>query len=260
MANNINDVKGEHDHTMTRYAQQRIANPVCFFDAPNEVLKDDNLSLEEKEKVLRSMAVDAEQLVDATAEGMENPSQTYKAEDLRLALQKLSKIKDTGALAKDAVQNAAQRFKRILVVTSASEDLNRVVLDHALDLATLSGGDVSLLSIVPPDVGAVGAATALPMAGTAQVVSVDRSGIIEDRKKLLAELRGTCGADQTVDIEIRSGPVESELVAYAETWKADLIVVGSPDRSWLETVFNPALDRDVTKFAPCPILVVPEPK
>ncbi|APX10513.1 universal stress protein [Tateyamaria omphalii] len=244
---------------MTRYAQQRIANPVYFFDAPDEVLKDDNLSLEEKEKVLQSMAVDAEQLIDATAEGMESPNQTYKAEDLRLALEKLSKTKENAVLSKDAIQNTAQRFKRILVVTTSSQDLNRVVLDHALDLANLSGGDVSLLSVVPSDVEAVGPATALPMAGTAQVVSVDNSEVIADRKKLLAELCDTCRTGETIEIEIRSGPIEDELVVYAETWKADLIVVGSPNRSWLEGVFNPALDRHVTKLAPCPVLVVPEP-
>ncbi|WP_299046470.1 universal stress protein [uncultured Tateyamaria sp.] len=244
---------------MTRYAQQRIANPVYFFDAPDQVLTDEKLTWDEKQKVLQSMVVDAEQLVDATAEGMESPEPTYKAEDLRRALAQLGDTKDTAAPAADAVQNRSSQFKRIIVVTTARQDLNRVVLDHALDMADLSDGDVSLLNIVPSEADTVGSMAAMPMAGTVQGVRVDTSAILEDRKKLLADLRDTCGAGDAVEIEVRTGPIEGEIVAYAETCNADLIVVGSPNRSWLEGLFNPTLDRHVTRIAPCPVLVVPEP-
>lgn len=245
---------------MTHYTRERIANPVHFFKTPDDVLEDDNLSHDQKEKVLKSMAVDAEQMVDATAEGMEGPDQADKADDLQRALSKLSEMRqeDTN-MTKRPQQTETGRFKQIVVVTTVSQDLNRIVLDHALDLSDMSGGDVSLLNVVPAEIAAVGPATGLPMAGTAQVVSVDQSEIVNDRKKLLKELRDAFGADETVDIEVRSGPIEEEIVAYAETRGADVIVVGSPNRSWLEGLFNPAIDRRVTKFAPCPVLVVPEP-
>ena len=245
---------------MTHYARERIATPVYFFESPDEVLEDDKLSRDQKEKVLKSMAVDAEQVIDATSEGMKSPDQAYKADDLRRALSKLSEIKqeDTNVTERPQ-QTEAGRFKQIVVVTTVSQDLNRVVLDHALDLSDMSGGEVSLLNVVPTEIDAVGPATAVPMAGTAQVVSVDQSEILEDRKKLLKELRDASGAGETVDIDVRSGPIEEEIVTYAETRGADVIVVGSPNRSWLEGLFKPAMDRRVAKSAPCPVLVVPEP-
>ncbi|MGB7243465.1 MAG: universal stress protein [Sulfitobacter sp.] len=243
---------------MTHYARERIANPVYFFETPDEVLEDDKLSQDQKEKVLKSMAVDAEQMVDATAEGMESPEQSYKSEDLRRALAKLREITHAANTMVQPQQTPVGRFKQIVVVTTVSQDLNRVVLDHALDLSEMSGGEVSLLNVVPQEIDAVGPAIAVPMAGTAQVVSVDQSEILEDRKKLLTELRDISGADETVAIEVRSGPIEDEIVDYAETFGADVIVVGSPNRSWLEGLFEPAMHRQVTKFAPCPVLVVPE--
>ncbi|MEM9010626.1 MAG: universal stress protein [Pseudomonadota bacterium] len=244
---------------MTRYALKRIANPAHFFDAPDDVLEDDKLTAEEKEKVLQSMAADAEQMVEATAEGMEGPERTFNAEDLRRALARLSEAKEQTGSSSNPLENAARRFRQIVVVTTVNQDLNRVVLELALDLSDMSGGTVSILNVVPPNTDGVGAAVGMPMAGTAGVVNVDRTEILQHRKKLLKELRDVIGADDTLEIEVRIGQIEEEIVGYAEQVNADAIVVGSPNRSWLEGLFDSAIDRSVTKFAPCPVLVVPEP-
>lgn len=244
---------------MTQYAKERIANPTRFYGTPDGVLADDGLSHDEMEKVLQSMAVDAEQLVDATAEGMEVGDRTYRAEDLRLALAKLSEARESKPSSPDATVTSSRRFQEIVVVTTVSQDLNRVVLDFALDLSDMSGGTVSLLNVIPPTTGAVAPAAGMSIAATAEVVSVDTDEIIEDRKKLLSELKGEQGMDDTVKIEVRSGQIEEEIVKYTEATGADVILVGSPNRSWLEGLFNPPIDRSVTKFAPCPVLVVPEP-
>ena len=58
---------------------------------------------------------------------------------------------------------------------------------------------------------------------------------------------------------MRSGQIEEVIVTYADEYDADIIVVGSPNRSWLEAVFDPSVDRKVTKLARCPVLVVPQP-
>lgn len=245
--------------TMNRYAQQRIANPVYFFEKPDEVLQDANLEPVEKEQVLQSMAVDAEELVDGTDQSVDGLEPTYKAEDLRLALEKLSVAKNHVPYDHETQQNMATRFRQIVVVTTANQNLNCAALEHALYISDMSGGTVSLLNVVPPTIEGVGSATALPMSGAAPVVNVDDTEIIEDRRKLLAELRNALSVNEEVEIEVRSGHIEEEIVGYAEKVDADTIVVGSPNRSWLEGLFNPSIDHRVTKFAPCPVLVVPEP-
>jgi nucleotide-binding universal stress UspA family protein len=47
-------------------------------------------------------------------------------------------------------------------------------------------------------------------------------------------------------------------VAFASDCSAYLIVVGALNGSWLEALLNPPIARDITKSAPCPVLVVPE--
>jgi nucleotide-binding universal stress UspA family protein len=58
---------------------------------------------------------------------------------------------------------------------------------------------------------------------------------------------------------VRSGQIEQAITDYANDCDADIIVVGSPNRSWLEALFDPSITSKVTKSAPCPVLVVPEP-
>jgi hypothetical protein len=49
---------------------QKVENPVTVFDRPSHVVKDKNLSWEEKEKALKTWEQDARQLLTASNEGM----------------------------------------------------------------------------------------------------------------------------------------------------------------------------------------------
>jgi nucleotide-binding universal stress UspA family protein len=71
-------------------------------------------------------------------------------------------------------------------------------------------------------------------------------------------LRVGNGSNVETEIEVRGGDVEKVIVDYADDCDADVIVVGSPNQSWLETLFDPSIARRVTKSAPCAVLVVPE--
>ena len=58
---------------------------------------------------------------------------------------------------------------------------------------------------------------------------------------------------------MRNAQIEESIVAYADECEADLIIVGSPNRSWLEALLDTSVARQVTRSALCPVLVVPEP-
>jgi nucleotide-binding universal stress UspA family protein len=51
------------------------------------------------------------------------------------------------------------------------------------------------------------------------------------------------------------GDPKSMIAAYAKEWGADLIVVGSCDKSRLETFFVGSVSRSVVAHAPCSVLV-----
>ncbi len=78
---------------MTTYAQVRISHPSRYFETPDQVLSDGKLSCEDKVKVLKSMAVDADQKLEATSEGMAGAIPAYNSKELQSALIQLEKTK-----------------------------------------------------------------------------------------------------------------------------------------------------------------------
>ena len=242
---------------MTNYAQARVSNPSRYFETPEHVLSDVKLGHADKVKILKSMAVDADQKLEATSEGMAGSTPAYNAEDLQSALIHLENVKDVEGVETTDVQTA--RFQRIMVVTTVDQYLNCEVAGVAYDMAESTGGKVSLLSVVPSAFDGAGLAAAGPMVTAVPLVATDDAQIIEDRHDQLKELKTACGSSVETEIEVRSGQIEDVIVAYAEEFDADLIVVGSPNRSWLEAFLDTSVARKVTRSALCPVLVVPEP-
>jgi len=242
---------------MTTYAQARISNPSRYFETPNHVLSDGKLSREDKVKVLKSMAADADQKLEATSEGMAEANLAYNTKELQSALIQLEEIKEPETIKGSNLQNS--RFQRIMVVTTVDQDLNREIAGLAFDMAEKVDGKVCLLNVVPSAFEGAGLAAAGPMATAVPLVATDDTQIIEDRNEQLAELRAESGSSVETEIEVRSGQIEEVIVEYADDCDADLIVVGSPNRSWLEALLDPSISRRVTRSAPCPVLVVPEP-
>jgi hypothetical protein len=76
---------------MTSYAKMRISNPSPYFETPDQVLRDGKLSRRDKAKVLRLMASDADQMLEATSEGMAGGNPAYSAKELQSALIQLEK-------------------------------------------------------------------------------------------------------------------------------------------------------------------------
>ncbi|WP_417260699.1 universal stress protein [Celeribacter sp.] len=242
---------------MTNYAQARVSNPSRYFETPEHVLSDVKLGHADKVKILKSMAVDADQKLEATSEGMAGSTPAYNAEDLQSALVHLENVKDVEGVETTDVQTA--RFQRIMVVTTVDQSLNCEVAGVAYGMAASTGGKVSLLSVVPPAFDGAGLAAAGPMVTAVPLVATDDAQIIEDRHDQLEKLKTASGSSVETEIEVRSGQIEDVIVAYAEEFDADLIVVGSPNRSWLEAFLDTSVARKVTRSALCPVLVVPEP-
>lgn len=66
------------------------------------------------------------------------------------------------------------------------------------------------------------------------------------------------GADASTQVEV--GPAGEVICSEAAKQKADVIVVGRRSHTWLSRLFDPSVSEYVIKHAPCPVLVVSEPK
>lgn len=240
---------------MTSQIQAKISNPTDYFDTPQSVLNDDGLTRNEKIKVLQSMALDADQILDSTSEGMLIANKVYNANNLQSALVQLEKARSHVAVYDSNSQKS--RFQKVIVVTTVDQDLRRDIADVAYDIAEVAGGKVCLLSVVP--FATVSSSIAVgSMGAAAPIVTTDSTRIIDDRNQQLAELSAQYNSKVKTEIEVRSGQIEDVIVEYADDCSADLIVVGSPNRSWFETLLTPSIAGRITRSAPCPILVVPE--
>jgi len=242
---------------MTNYVQARISNPSRYFETPGHVLSDVKLGHADKVKILKSMAADADQKLGATSEGMAGSSPSYTAKELQSALVHLENVKDVEGV--DVTNVKAARFQCIVVVTTVDQRLNCEIAGVAFDMAENAGGKVCLLSVVPTAFEEAGLAAAGPMVTAVPLVATDNTQIIEDRRDQLSELQTACGSNAETEIEVRSGQIEEVIVAYADECDADIIIVGSPNRSWLEALLDTSVARKVTRAALCPVLVVPEP-
>lgn len=241
---------------MTTYAQTRIAHPSPHFEGPDQVLADTKLSHDEKEKVLRSMALEAEQMLDATAEGMATGKRAYSADDLKSALTQLKEIRESET---DGSQKPKMpRFQRILVATTVDQEMNREIADVAYEIAGATNGTVCLLNAVSSQFSGAGLAAAGPMVTAVPFVETDDVQIVADRKVQLSELKAERGSRVHTEIEVRLGQIDDVIVEYASEYDADLIVVGSPNRSWLDALFDTSVARKVTRSSPCAVLVVPK--
>ena len=242
---------------MTNYAHARISNPSRYFETPDHVLSDFKLSHSDKVKILKSMAVDADQKLEATSEGMAESNPSYNAKELQSALVHLENVKDVESVEVTNVQTA--RFQHIVVVTAVDQHLNCEIAGVAFDMVENAGGKVFLLSVVPTVFEGAGLAAAGPMVTAVPLAATENTQIIEDRRDQLSELKTACGSNAETEIEVRSGHIEEVIVAYADECDADLIIVGSPNRSWLEALFDTSVAHQVTRSALCPVLVVPKP-
>lgn len=242
---------------MTNYAHARISNPSRYYETPDIVLSDVKLGHSDKVKILKSMAVDADQKLEATSEGMAGSNPSYTAKELQSALVHLENVKDVEGV--EVTNVKAARFQCIVVVTTVDQHLNCEIAGVAFDMAEHAGGKVCLLSVVPTAFEGTGLAAAGPMVTAVPLVATDNTQIIEDRRDQLSELETACGSNAETEVEVRGGQIEEVIVAYADECDADLIIVGSPSRSWLEALLDTSVARKVTRSALCPVLVVPEP-
>lgn len=144
-------------------------------------------------------------------------------------------------------------YERILVPVDGS-DTSDLGLREALSLAKLTGARLHLIHVVDELSFAMGA-DAFGTFGTEVLTSLRESG-----KKVLAA--GQAQADaagvpcDTALLDSFAGRVCDQVVAEAEKWPADLIVIGTHGRRGAERLLMGSDAERILRLAPVPVLLV----
>lgn len=137
-------------------------------------------------------------------------------------------------------------FKNILVPIDTDEsDVAEPGVQFAAQLATLTNGAVRMIHILP-------SAPRLQEFLPAQF-QVDREKTALEKMKEMAKK-----ANVPIDffsVTVRSGSVYDEVLAEAEAWSADLIVVGSHSPS-MSTYLLGSNAQNIVRHANCSVLVI----
>ena len=141
-------------------------------------------------------------------------------------------------------------YARILVPVDVNEpEVAREALASASAMASAFHSALRLVCVVSP------IAPGSPMAFIPQKVYDEMGGA---EKRQLETLAGRLGAPGGVSCAVRVGAVYPELIAEAESWGADVIIVGAHRRS-MATLLIGSTAAALTRHAKCTVMVVRSP-
>jgi nucleotide-binding universal stress UspA family protein len=140
-------------------------------------------------------------------------------------------------------ENNMNECRKVLIAVNGSKD----VLIQGLKLLGSEKCAVTVVKVTPPyegDLGLVG------VKDIEHVLAGFSEGDIAEIKDI-AKSKGF-----SVKVRIEEGEIDRKIVDVAEEENSDLIVMGASNQSSIKKLFFGTLLDDVTRQAPCPVLVV----
>ncbi|HEY6905013.1 MAG TPA: universal stress protein [Candidatus Acidoferrales bacterium] len=138
-------------------------------------------------------------------------------------------------------------FKTILIAVDDSEFAARAA-DVGVELAKSLKAKVGFIHVFDPSVGP----------GATWGVPADRLTEMSEQaaRHLVATFRERTTIRSGVREFVESGNPASKIIEVANTWHADLIVMGSHGRGKMGGLLMGSVSQEVLHHAPCPVLVV----
>jgi nucleotide-binding universal stress UspA family protein len=138
-------------------------------------------------------------------------------------------------------------FKRILIAVDDSEFAARAA-DLGIELAKSLHAKLGFITVFDPSVGP----------GATWGVTAERLAEMSEQaaKRLLATFRERKASRSDVREFVEPGKPASKIIEVANTWPADLVVMGSHGRGKIKGLLLGSVSQEVLHHAPCPVLVV----
>jgi nucleotide-binding universal stress UspA family protein len=143
-------------------------------------------------------------------------------------------------------------FTRIVVGTDGSDTAGEAVR-QAVDLAKLSGAQLSIVSAYAP-------VSKRRLEGEQQGVPSDVQYEIGPREDVNLVLDAAAAAAKAEGLEVQTHPLEGDpaeaILTVAEETKADLIVVGNKGMTGARRFLLGSVPNNVSHHAPCSVIIV----
>lgn len=149
------------------------------------------------------------------------------------------------------------QFKTIIAAVDLDDDLAEDVLKTAHSLAQKDGASLRAVTVWPsvtvsaPAFSGEVAATAATVTQT--VMEQHREGRDRCKEQLAAKAAECAPGAEAVVLE---GDAADETTAYAEDIGADLIVTGSHQRNFWNSLLQGSASRELVREAPCAVFIV----
>ncbi len=144
------------------------------------------------------------------------------------------------------------KLERILVPVDFS-DCSKKALQYAIPFASQFRAEMVLLHVLTVHYTA---GWEFEADGYDPLIEGDLQKDVE--KRLAALIQGTVPADISTKIEVRHGSPSIEIVNAAKELEVSLIVMSTHGHTGMVHAFIGSVASDVTRLAPCPVLVVRE--
>lgn len=151
-------------------------------------------------------------------------------------------------------------FRNILVAVDGSPQ-SSAALQEAGELATATGGRLTLLSVYDLAVTAVTAAALSGAEFGVPPLPVESSAGAQDQvrleaEQLVQEARAQVPTEVPCEAKTVEGPPAKRILAEAEAGTYDLIMMGSRGRGTIGSIFLGSVSSDVLHNSPIPVLIV----
>jgi nucleotide-binding universal stress UspA family protein len=145
-------------------------------------------------------------------------------------------------------------FKRILIAiedSPFSEKATRI----GFNLAKTLNAKVALLNVMdPPSTSYTGD----PLLGQQPLIMPEIAQLQEEASKAVLERFGELwSGEQELTTFSQIGNPRVEILATAEEWKADLIILGTHGRTGFDHFISGSVAEGVARRSLCPVLIVP---
>lgn len=140
-------------------------------------------------------------------------------------------------------ENNMNDCRKVLIAVNGSKD----VLVQGLKLLGSEKCSVTVVKVTPPYEGD------LSLVGVKDIEHVLAGFSGRD----ISEIKDIAGSNGiSVKVRIEEGEIDKTIVGVAEEENSDLIIMGASSQSSIKKLFFGNLLDDVTRQAPCPVLVV----
>lgn len=154
-------------------------------------------------------------------------------------------------------------IKKVLIAVDYDQTAQKVA-EEGFAMAKAMNAEVILLHVIADPVYYTSTefSPVFGVAGYMDVSSLQFEGIDGLKKAALHFLEKTKHhlADETIQTIVVEGDTGDEILEYAKKMRADMIVLGSHSRKWLENIIIGSVAEEVLRQTRIPLFIVPTKK